>query len=51
MNDQMNDQMIRSSEEYLESLRGRNLDIYLFGEKVKETAGSSSDPSIDYCCR
>ena len=28
--------MIRSSDEYIESLRGRNLEVYLFGERVEE---------------
>jgi 4-hydroxybutyryl-CoA dehydratase/vinylacetyl-CoA-Delta-isomerase len=32
----MNSEMIRTGEEYLESLRGRKLDVYLFGEKVEE---------------
>ena len=32
----MNDLMIRTAGEYLESLRGRNLDVWLFGEKVEE---------------
>jgi 4-hydroxybutyryl-CoA dehydratase/vinylacetyl-CoA-Delta-isomerase len=29
-------QMIRSGEEYIDSLRGRNLEVYLFGERVDE---------------
>ncbi len=32
----MNDVMIRTAEEYLASLRGRNLEVWLFGESVEE---------------
>jgi 4-hydroxybutyryl-CoA dehydratase/vinylacetyl-CoA-Delta-isomerase len=32
----MNDQAIRTGEQYIESLRGRGLEVYLFGEKVEE---------------
>jgi len=32
----MNEQMISSGEQYLESLRGRNLEVWLYGERVEE---------------
>jgi 4-hydroxybutyryl-CoA dehydratase/vinylacetyl-CoA-Delta-isomerase len=32
----MSDKTIRTAEEYLESLRGRNLEVFLFGERVGE---------------
>ncbi|NNK37540.1 MAG: 4-hydroxybutyryl-CoA dehydratase, partial [Xanthomonadales bacterium] len=28
--------MIRTGEEYIQSLRGRDLEVYLFGERVPE---------------
>jgi len=32
----MSDHMIRTADEYLESLRGRSLDVFLYGERVEE---------------
>jgi len=36
MNDQANPPRIRTGAEYIESLRGRGLDVWLFGERVEE---------------
>ncbi|MGD2127835.1 MAG: 4-hydroxyphenylacetate 3-hydroxylase N-terminal domain-containing protein [Lysobacterales bacterium] len=32
----MNREMIRTPQQYIDSLRGRNLDVYLFGERIDE---------------
>jgi len=32
----MNRETIRTAQQYIDSLRGRNLDVYLFGERIDE---------------